>query len=389
MIRRSLLFILLTALLVAGCVWLADRPGEVTIHWQGWRLDTTVPALLLTWIAALVLVLFAQHLLRWLIQIPSQWLAHRRARRKLRGYQALTDGMAALAAGDAPRAKKLAASAQALLNDHRLTGLLVAQATGLAGDDAAAQRQYQSLLDRPETVLAGCQGMLTLAQKRGDQSASLDWAQRAWSTGSASPHIAQTLFDLQANAAQWAQAEITLTEAERRKAMTRSQTAPLRAKALLERAASSQSLDLAQQSLKFAPQWVPAIVLNARLLTAAGKAKQAARLLHESWSKSPHPDLSQALAQLVCDQPPLDRVSRLQDGLKPHHDHPDALLILARTEVDAQLWGPARAHLEQLAQHHPSAAAYLLLAQIERLDRKDDSAAARWTELAALHQTQP
>ena len=389
MIRRSFLFILLTAVLVAGCVWLADRPGEVTIHWQGWRLDTTVPALVLIWIAALALILFAQHLLRWLIHIPAHWLAHRRARRKLRGYQALTDGMAALAGGDAPRAKQLAATAQSLLRDHRLTGLLVAQAAGLAGDDNAAQRHYQSLLDRPETVLAGCQGMLSLAQKQGDATASLDWAQRAWSTGSTSPHIAQTLYDLQTAAGLWAQAEVTLTEAERRKAMTRTQTAPLRAVALMERAASTQSLDLAQQAVKLAPLLVPAILLNSRLLAGAGKTKQAARLLHDRWSKSPHPDLPLALAALFADLPPLERVSRLQDELKPHLDHPDALLTLARAEVDAQLWGPARAHLERLVQHHPSAAAYLLLAQIERLDRKDETAAAHWTEQAAIRWTPP
>jgi uncharacterized membrane protein (DUF485 family) len=37
---RVILYLILIALIAFGAVWLAERPGEVAITWQGERLDT-------------------------------------------------------------------------------------------------------------------------------------------------------------------------------------------------------------------------------------------------------------------------------------------------------------------------------------------------------------
>ena len=39
---RVLLFLALVALLAFGVVWIADRPGDVAITWQGYRIETSV-----------------------------------------------------------------------------------------------------------------------------------------------------------------------------------------------------------------------------------------------------------------------------------------------------------------------------------------------------------
>ena len=39
---RVVAFLVVTALLALGVVWLADRPGTVTITWLGHRTDTSV-----------------------------------------------------------------------------------------------------------------------------------------------------------------------------------------------------------------------------------------------------------------------------------------------------------------------------------------------------------
>ncbi|MBC7907141.1 MAG: heme biosynthesis HemY N-terminal domain-containing protein, partial [Rhodospirillaceae bacterium] len=96
MIRRLALFILVTALVVAAAVWLADRPGEVVIHWQGWRVDTTVPVLVLGLLAILAVASFALKLARGVVRFPARVLANRRARRTRDGYRALSDGLAAI-----------------------------------------------------------------------------------------------------------------------------------------------------------------------------------------------------------------------------------------------------------------------------------------------------
>jgi len=42
---RTLPAIIVIALLIAGAVFVADRPGEVSLVWQGWRVDTSVTVL--------------------------------------------------------------------------------------------------------------------------------------------------------------------------------------------------------------------------------------------------------------------------------------------------------------------------------------------------------
>ena len=39
---RAISWIIILGVLVAGAVWFADRPGAVTLDWQGWRIESTV-----------------------------------------------------------------------------------------------------------------------------------------------------------------------------------------------------------------------------------------------------------------------------------------------------------------------------------------------------------
>jgi HemY protein len=391
MIRRLTLFVLFTALLVVACVWLADRPGTVTIHWQGWRIDTTVPVVLFFLAGLLALFVFAGRLLRFLVDFPSRWLMRRRFIKQRKGYLALTDGMAAVAGGDAEAAKKFAKKAQALLDDEQVTGLLAAQAAGLAGDDNAAREHFQALLVRPETALSGCQGMMALALKQDNREQALDWARRAWATGTRVGVVAETLYDLQARAGQWAEAELTVVEAVRRKAMTKAKSATLRAVALTERAlrvapqaAGSQheAMALILSAHRADTAFVPAAVLASRLLVAAGKLRKANSVLADAWKRNPHPDLASAWRDLVPDEAPLTRFSRLQKVLNDRIVVPEAHLVLARAALDAQMWGQARGHLEALLKDRPTRSVFLLLANLEREERHDAKAVAHWTEQA-------
>ena len=45
---RALPTLLVLALVIAGAVFIADRPGSVALVWQGWRVDTSVTVLLPT-----------------------------------------------------------------------------------------------------------------------------------------------------------------------------------------------------------------------------------------------------------------------------------------------------------------------------------------------------
>ena len=81
MIRGTLLFALLAALMIV-VAWIADRPGAVSIVWQGWRIDTSLGVML----AAIVLVALAAawtfRLWGAIIRVPRDFGRWRRERQR-------------------------------------------------------------------------------------------------------------------------------------------------------------------------------------------------------------------------------------------------------------------------------------------------------------------
>ena len=80
-----------------------------------------------------------------------------------RGYKALTQGMVAVAAGDAQEARRQARKAENFLADPPLTMLLSAQAAQLSGDDKAAGKFFKKMSERKDTKYLGIHGMLNQA----------------------------------------------------------------------------------------------------------------------------------------------------------------------------------------------------------------------------------
>lgn len=396
MVRRVLLYVIVVAALVAAAVWLADRPGAVTIHWQGWRVDTSVPVLVLAILLAVGLAALVVRLANAVLRAPGRLLAARRARRTRDGYRALSDGLAAIAVGDTKRARKLAHRADRLLEDRSLTGLLTAQAAELSGDEVEAERRFADMVARPETAFLGLKGLLQLALKRGDRAAALDYARRAWSLNTHAEGLATTLFDLQARAGQWAEAEATLAEAKKRGALSGADQLHYQALALLERSRLAEAAGESQDALKLAVKahqadlsLVPAAARASALLHRAGKERKAQAVILNSWQVAPHPQLVEASIALAPAETPLQRVKRLEKLVKANADAVDGHIALGEAALAAKLWGQARTHLEQAVTQRPSAGLYILLARLEREDGKSEAAAQAWLAKSASAPAEP
>ena len=387
MVRRIAQFVVVTALLVAAAVWLADRPGQAVIHWLGWKITAPVPVLIAALLAVLAVLYLAVKAMRAVLGAPGRWLAARRARRTRDGYRALSDGLAAVAAGDRKSARRLARRADKLLTDRSLTGLLTAQAATLSGDESEAERRLTAMVERSETAFLGLKGLMDLALKRHDHAAALDYARRAWVMGGPAAGLAATLFDLQARAGQWAEAEATLAEAKKRGALSGGTLARFRALALMERARQegtpTLALNAAREAHKADPGLIAAAVLAANLLHRADKPRKAAAAILATWRIAPHPDLVEAWLALAPAETPLQRAKRLDKLVKANPDAPDGHIALAETALAAKLWGLARTHLERALEQRPTTGLYVLLARLEREERGDERAAAEWMAKSA------
>ena len=293
---RILAYVIVMAAAVAATVWLAERPGSLSLSWQGVRIDTSVAFLMFCVAVIAVMTALAYRMWRALRRVPRALTESRRAARQQRGYKSLTQGMVAVAAGDPEEALRQAHRADNLLGEPPMTMLLSAQAAQLNGDEAAAKTYFIRMLDRPETAFLGLRGLLIQAQRDGDRRAALDLARRAYELRPKTPWVLTTLFDLQVKEGRWREALATLEQAMRRGAIGGEAGRRHRVTVLLgcsgdaeDQGSASDAMNHARKAYNQAPEFLPAVIRLVSLMIADGKKRQASRVIHNAWARTPHP----------------------------------------------------------------------------------------------------
>jgi HemY protein len=388
---RALRYFIIVGLLVAIAVWLADHPGHVAINWQGWAVETNVGVLLIS-ILVIVGVLFSLfRVIADLRAAPRAFARWRVERKRRQGYLALTRGLVAVAAGNAGTARKLAREADSLLADTPLTRLLVAQAAQLAGDAETAKRGFLALLDDNETAFLALRGLITLANKEGDEAAGLAWTRQAYAIRPDAAWVAETMFGLELKAGQWREAQATLTEALPKSPENKKKLAVLlylRAEKAKSDGNSKEALDLVRRAVEGDASLVTAVILLASLENERGKRNRAADALEEGWRIAPNPELAKAYAGLWPEETEVQLVSRMERLAGFAAGHPESGLALAEAALKARLWGQARSVLATyVAVAHPDGRLLRLMAAIERDEKDDEAAAQKW--LARIVEAEP
>jgi HemY protein len=384
-LTRLILILAFCAALAAATVWVADRPGALAIDWRGWRVETTVSVAL----AGLALLMAAAAVLDrlwwWLRRGPLVARSRREAGRRQRGYLALTQGMVAVAAGDAREAKRLARRAQGLLDEPPLTMLLSAQAAQLGGDEVAARRAFEAMLERPETEFLGLRGLTVQALRAGERGRALELVRHAYGLRPETPWVLTACFELEAQAGHWEAAEGALGAAVKVGAIADSDGRRQRAVVLYGQALAADgesravpALALASRAHELAADLVPAAVLAARLAAAAGKKRRAAKIVEAAWAAAPHPDLAKVYDTLEVGEERAKRVARIERLAAIRADHPESRIAVARAAIAAALWGIARTQLGALVEDAPEARVCRLMAALEAGEGRDPAAEQAW-----------
>ena len=396
---RATLALILFAVFAAAVAWLADHAGSVTLHWQHWRIDTSIAVLAAVAGAIAASAALLYQLWRWLAGAPGSFARRRREGRRLKGYRALTQGLVAVAAGDALEAQRHARRADVLLNEPPLTMLLSAQAAQLNGDEAAAERHFRTMLERRETEFLGLRGLIVQAGKRGDHAGALAHARRARALRPGTGWVLSTLYELEARAGEWRRAEESARLALKNRTMTALESARRRAVALYEesraRAKAGEAeaaLGAARKALALAPGFQPAALAVAELLVKRGKRRRAERVIEAAWVEAPHPALAERYLELGGEAEPLQRLMRTQRLVSRRPAHRESWLALAEAAIGARLWGEARRALERVRREeggHESARVCRLMAALAEGEHGDSTGAKAWLARAAHAEPQP
>ncbi len=368
---KVLVFLGVATALALGAVWLADQPGDVSVVWRGLTIETTVAvaAVGVLLLAAAGMALWS--LLRFLLGLPTAFSFASRARRRSRGYEAVSRGMVAVGSGDPQAARRHAADARKLLDGEPLTLLLTAQAAQISGDKPEAEAAFKAMLDRAETRVLGLRGLFVEARRRGDQAAARAFADEAVRLSPSLAWANDALLEFHSTAGEWTQAR---TAVERRAALRlsdktesrRHRAVLLAAEALGQEASDpAGALATAQSALKLEPGLTPAAALAGRLLGERGEVRKAARIIEAAWKAQPQPDLARAYVNLRHGDTAGDRLEKAEALMKLKPTDPESAFIVAETAIAARDYARAREALKPLMASAATVRTCLLMAQIE------------------------
>lgn len=311
--------------------------------------------------------------------------------REARGFQALVDGMVALASGEPKQAMAKAAKAEKLLGKPELTNLISAQAAEMQGDNTRALEYYKRLLPDQRTKFAGVRGALRQKIAMGEKGLALKLAEKGFEMKPDHAEMQQTLLGLQADHREWAGARKTLLAKQRSGALPKdvyqrrdAVLALQMSQDLADAGDVGPARDGAIEANRLSPDLVPAATAAARAKIAMGSPKPAAKLLKKAWEKHPHPEIAAAFAEIAPDESPRARLTRFAPLLKLQPDHPETRMLHAELLIAAEDFPAARRALGGLLATNPSARVLTIMAAIERGEGSADAVVRGWLTRALV-----
>ena len=389
---KILLFVTIVAALAYGSVTLLEVEGDIRVVAAGVEVILGPLQAVILGIVLLVLLWLAlkavQLLLATFAVINGDDTAitrffYRRGER--RGFQALADGMMALASGEARLAMAKAQKAERLLRRPELTNLLAAQAAELSGDSRKAEEIYKRMLQDDRTRFVGVRGIMKQKLDEGDNDKAMKLAEKAFALKPRHAETADVLLKLQAGHGDWTGARKTLGSKLKHGQLPRDVhrrrdaiLALSEATAAFDEKGAAAAREAAVEANRLSPDLVPAAVLAARVYIADNNQKYAARVLKKAWESGPHPDLAAAYAAIAPDETPDARIQRFQALTRIHPDHSETKMLLAELHIAAEDFPSARRALGNLTETYPIARSLSLMAAIERGMGAPESEVRAW-----------
>jgi HemY protein len=378
---RVVSFLIIIGALSLAVAWLADRPGDVVVTWQGLRIETSVMVLGGAILVSMAIIALIWSLLRVALRSPVALANRLRNRRGVRAYAAISNGLIAVGSGDVAAARKLAAEVNRIAPGEPLALLLTAQAAQLAGEREVAERTFRAMASRADTKAFGLHGLYIEARRRDDAASARAYAEEAVRTAPGLSWAGRAALEFRCATGDWVGA-LALLEGGKgtldRAVYRRQRAVMLTAHALaLEDTDRDKAKALALEAAKLAPTLVPAAATAGRLLAEGGELRGASRVVAKAWRANPHPDLAQTYADLRYGDAARDRLARIEALVKKTPGTIEGALAVARGALDAREFAKARAALAPYLAAATKRIA-LVMAELERAEHNDEGRAREW-----------
>ena len=389
---KIVLFVFVVAALTLGAGFLLETEGGVQITVAGTEY-TLGPLQSVIAVAVLIVALWV--LLKILSLLVAFWRflngdetalsRYFDRNRERKGFQALSEGLMALASGEARLAMSKADKAEKFLAKPELTNLLTAQAAEMAGDTRKAEEVYKKLVVNETTRFVGVRGIMKQKLANGDTETALKLAEKAFALKPRHEETQDVLLKLQAGKEDWAGARKTLSAKLKHGSLPRdvykrrdAVLALSEARDIIEGGNSIEAREAAIAANRMSPDLIPAAVMVASGYIDQGKPRYATRVLKKAWEAQPHPDLAASFASIAPDETPAERIKRFTPLLRLKPDHPETRMLTAELHLAAEDFPEARRALGDLVESSPDARSVTIMAAIERGEGGSDTVVRGW-----------
>jgi len=391
---RALWFFVQIALVVAAAIWISTQQGAVDIQWRDYTLSINMGIFLLGLALFVIVTTALFHFITWLVDLPGRYGRYRGVKAREKGYQSLTRGFVAIAAGDAKRATQYAKDVRYLLPDEQgLPLLLEAQAARLRGEEDVARNAFEELLKDKDASFFGIRGLLKSSLDHGDVRAALAYAKTALAQNPKQPWILKTVYDLELQNGNWQNAYDLLDRARKLKAIDPAQATSDEIALLLLLADEDQAAERehdaqkkAERAVKLDPTFVPAVLHLSELYLAKDKKNKVASLIETAWKVNPHPELAvlwDKIAPANTEKDTGKRLRWLEKLVALNPNSADGQLAAAMVAMEEGLWGEAKTYLQAAETLRPSAQVYRLRSKLEEETGRNAYLIKDWLEKAA------
>ena len=389
---KIVLFVVVVAALALGAGYLLESEGGVQVTVMGTEysfgpLQSVIAAVLLVIAVWIFLKLLSLLVATWRFLNGDETALSRYfdRNRERKGFNALSEGLMALASGEGRVAMTKAAKAEKYLNKPELTNLLVAQAAEMAGDRRKAEETYKKLVTQDTTRFVGVRGILKQKLADGDTETALKLAEKAFEIKPKHEETQDILLRLQAQNEDWSGARSTLNAKLKYGNLPRDvhkrRDAVLALSEAKEILSDESSIDVQEKAIeanKLSPDLIPAAVMAAKTYIRQERPKLATRLLKKAWEAQPHPDLASAFAAIAPNETPSERIKRFAVLTRAKPDHPETKMLLAELHIANEDFPEARRALGDLPETDPTARSVTLMAAVERGEGASDAVVRGW-----------
>ena len=389
---KIVLFIAAIAALTYGVGYLSEAEGGMRIAFAGTEFNLSPVQVAIALVLLVIAVWIVLKILGFLVAVVrfingdetaiSRYFSRKRERK---GYEALADGMTALASGEGRVALSKAARAEKLLKRPELTNLIAAQAAEITGDNRKAEEVYKRLLADDRTRFVGIRGLMKQKLAEGKTDVAMKLAEKAFALKPKHEETGDLLLRLQADNEDWQGARKTLAQKKRLgqlpKDVHKRRDAVLalsEAREVFRKGNTIEAREAAIEANKLSPDLVPAAVMAAQAYITDDRPRNAVRVLKKAWAAQPHPDLAAAFASIEPDEDPKERLKRFQPLIKMAPDHPETKMLLAELNIAAEDYAEARKAIGDLVEKEPTARSLAIMAAIERGEGSSEPVVRGW-----------